>query len=71
MLVYPNPESPGHYVVIDCGLTWSRADWQGSNALQYSHLPDYAVIRYDPDHYSDDHRKNAELAGFFDERWKP
>lgn len=71
MLVYPNPESPNHYVVIDCGLTWSRADWQGSNALQYSHLPDYAVIRIDPEHYNDDHRKNAELAGFFDERWKP
>lgn len=71
MLVYPNPESPSHYVVIDCGLTWSRTDWNGSNALQYSHLPDYAIIRYDADHYNDDHRKNAELAGFFDERWKP
>jgi len=70
MLIYPNPENPERYVVINCGFTFSRADWQGSNAQQYPHLPDYAVIRYDPEHFSDDRTKDVEAAGFFDERWR-
>jgi poly(3-hydroxybutyrate) depolymerase len=70
MLVFPNPESPDHYVVINSGFTFSRADWRGSNALQYPHLPDYAAVRYDPDHFTDNRREDTEFAGFFDERWK-
>jgi hypothetical protein len=70
MLIYPNPENPDRYVVINCGFTFSRADWQGSNAQQYPHLPDYAVIRYDPDHFADDRTKDVVLAGFFDEKWR-
>jgi hypothetical protein len=69
MLVFPNPENPERYVVIGCGFTFSRADWQGSNAFQYAHLPDYAVIQFDAAKYSDDHRANAALAGFFTETW--
>jgi acetyl esterase/lipase len=70
VFVFPNPEDPEHYVVVNCGFTFSRVDWQGSNALQYPHLPDWAVLKFDPEHYSDDHRANALAAGFFDERWK-
>lgn len=70
MLVFPNPESPGHYVVINSGFTFGRADWQGSNALQYPHLPDWAAVRYDPEHFADDRRKDTVAAGFFDEQWK-
>jgi len=70
MLVFPNPENPARYVVIGCGFTFSRADWQGSNAFQYAHLPDYAVIRFNADRYSDDHRANAQVAGFFSEDWR-
>jgi hypothetical protein len=70
MLVYPNPENPERYVVIGSGFTFSRADWQGSNARQYPHLPDYAVIRYDPERFSDNRREDTVLAGFFDERWR-
>ncbi|MGV3720973.1 MAG: prolyl oligopeptidase family serine peptidase [Actinomycetota bacterium] len=70
MLVFPNPENPDRYVVIGCGFTFSRADWQGSNAFQYAHLPDYAVVRFDANRYSDDHRANAAVAGFFDEHWR-
>lgn len=70
MLVFPNPENPERYVVIDCGFSFGRADWRGSNALQYPHLPDYAVVKFDADNFSDDFRANAEVAGFFDERWR-
>ncbi|MBM3457632.1 MAG: hypothetical protein FJX77_03745, partial [Armatimonadetes bacterium] len=69
VLVFPNPENSRRYVVLNVGFTFSRADWNGSNARQYPHLPDYAVLKIDPEHYSDDHRAHAILAGFFDESW--
>ncbi|HLK56552.1 MAG TPA: hypothetical protein VKU00_08310 [Chthonomonadaceae bacterium] len=70
LLIFPNPESPAHYIVLNCGFTFSRADRDGSNAQQYPHLPDYAVIRFQRDHYTDDRTKDVELAGFFDENWR-
>lgn len=70
VLIYPNPEDPGHYVVLNVGFTFSREDWEGSNARQYPHLPDYAILRYAPDRYHDDHRSATVIAGFFDERWR-
>ncbi len=71
VLVFPNPENPDRYVVLNVGFTFSRADWNGSNARQYAHLPDYAVLKVNGERYSDDHRAHAALAGFFDERWRP
>lgn len=71
MLVFPNPESPERYVVINSGFTFSRADWDGSNSLQYPHLPDWAVIKYDPEKFADNRRVDTQQAGFFDERWQP
>lgn len=70
VLVFPNPEDPEHYVVLNTGFTFSRADWQGSNARQYPHLPDYAVLRIDPDRFTDERPKDTVLAGFFNERWQ-
>ncbi|HLJ53897.1 MAG TPA: alpha/beta hydrolase-fold protein [Chthonomonadaceae bacterium] len=70
LLVFPNPENPARYVVIDTGMTFSRADQEGSNAQQYPHLPDYAVIKIDPATFTDDRTRDAELAGFFDESWR-
>ena len=70
LLIFPNPENQNRYVVIDTGMSFSRADQEGSNAQQYPHLPDYAVIRIDPDHFTDDRKKDTELAGFFDESWR-
>jgi pimeloyl-ACP methyl ester carboxylesterase len=70
MLIFPNPENPERYIVINTGFTFSRADWYGSNARQYPHLPDYAVIRFDPHAFSDDRSKDTVLSGFFDEHWR-
>lgn len=70
VLIFPNPENPERYVVLNTGMTFSRADWTGSNALQYPHLPDYAVIRYNPDAFSDNRAQDTLFAGFFDEQWR-
>ena len=70
LLIFPNPENPKHYIVLNTGFTFSRADWNGSNALQYPHLPDYAVIRIDPAAFNDDRTKDVDLAGFCDESWR-
>jgi hypothetical protein len=70
MLIFPNPENPERYIVINTGFTFSRQDWNGSNARQYPHLPDYAVIRFDPHAFSDDRSKDTVLSGFFDEHWR-
>jgi pimeloyl-ACP methyl ester carboxylesterase len=70
MFIFPNPENLSKYVVINSGFTFSQADIQGSNARQHPHLPDWAVIRYDADHFADERDKDTVASGFFDERWK-
>lgn len=70
MFVFPNPKNASRYVVINCGFTFSREDWHGSNARQYPHLPDWAVIRYDAEHFTDDRSTDVVAAGFFNEQWK-
>ncbi|MCW3095467.1 MAG: hypothetical protein JWL77_1085 [Chthonomonadaceae bacterium] len=69
-LIFPNPENPQRYVVLNIGFTFSRADMDGSNSQQYPHLPDFAVLKIAPDAYTDDRAKNTKLAGFFDENWQ-
>jgi hypothetical protein len=70
-LIFPNPENPQRYVVLNIGFTFSHADREGSNSQQYPHLPDYAVLRIGPDMpYTDDRSKNTGMAGFFDETWQ-
>ena len=69
-LIFPNPENPQRYVVLNVGFTFSGADRDGSNSQQYPHLPDYAVLRIAPDAYTDDRSKNTEMAGFFNENWQ-
>ena len=39
LLVFPNPENPERYVVIDTGMTFSRADQEGSNAQEIPTSP--------------------------------
>ena len=45
VLAYPNPLSPSHYVVLNSGHTFHAEDFQGTNALLYPRLGDYAVMR--------------------------
>ncbi|MEP6756960.1 MAG: hypothetical protein ABJA67_15755, partial [Chthonomonadales bacterium] len=70
MFIFPNPLNSEKYVVINTGMTFSTKDMMGSNALQYPHLPDYAIIKFDANHFTDDRKTDVQLAGFFDEEWK-
>ncbi len=68
VLCYPNPLSPGHYVVINSGLTFREAH-DKTNSLQNPKLPDWAVLDITQP-------PSAEAAGkvvaadFFDEHWQ-
>jgi hypothetical protein len=68
VFIYPNPESPNHYVVINSGITW-REEAYLNNDEQRARLPDWAIIDITtpPDAY-----KPGKIvdAGFFDEEWK-
>ncbi|MCS7023861.1 MAG: prolyl oligopeptidase family serine peptidase [Bryobacteraceae bacterium] len=59
--IYPNPLNPKKYVVINSGHTFGAKDFQGTNALLYPRLGDWAVLE-----------STGELraAGFFDESWR-
>lgn len=61
-MIFPNPLNPKRYVVLNSGFTFATAG-AGSNAQQTPKLPDYAVLNCDDD--------SVEVAGFFDEEWKP
>jgi hypothetical protein len=62
VMVYPNPLSPGRYVVLNSGYTFHEAEFRGTNALLYPRLGDYAVIR----------KSDGKVvrAGLFDEHWQ-
>ena len=68
VLIYPNPLNPKRYVVINTGTTMSAADLEGTNALQYSRLGDYAIVKLSKQ--PDGAIGSVETAGFFDESWR-
>lgn len=67
-MVYPNPENPERYVVLNSGFTFREYDYL-NNARQTPKLPDWAVIdlRTPPSTRSPG---KIVAAGFFDESWQ-
>ena len=66
--VYPNPENPSHYVVINSGFTF-REGANSSNARQLPKLPDWAVV--DIGIPADENWPGRVVeAGFFNEGWR-
>ena len=63
-LIYPNPLSPNHYVVINSGLTAAWADWAGD--FPTPRWGDFGIFKVQQG--SDD--PEAAYAGVFDEFWK-
>lgn len=63
-LIYPNPISPSHYVVINSGLTAAWADWAGD--FPTPRYGDFAVFSVTAS--SDD--PAPVYAGLFDESWR-
>ena len=66
-LIYPSPLNAMHYLVLNSGHTFHAADFQGTNALLYPRLGDYAVLRLTgPDPLA----VEVATAGLFDEYWQ-
>ncbi len=68
IFIYPNPDAPGRYIVINTGFTF-RQGATTSNSLQTPKLPDWALIDLNtpPDIKWPG---KVEAAGFFDEHWQ-
>lgn len=69
VLIYPSPLSTLHYVVLNSGHTFHAADFQGTNALLYPRLGDYAILKLKKDK-KDPLAVEVQKAGLFDEFWK-
>jgi dienelactone hydrolase len=69
VLIYPNPLNPGRYVVINSGHTFHAANFQGTNALLYPRLGDYAVLKLQPT-AADPLGVQVVTSGLFDDFWK-
>jgi predicted esterase len=67
-MIYPNPESPQRYVVLNSGPTF-REGHDRTNSLQNPKLPDWAVLDLSqpPDALSPG---RIAAADFFDESWR-
>lgn len=69
VLIYPNPLNPSRYVLLNSGHTFHEKDFEGTNALLYPRLGDWAVLSLgmgeevplDP---------AVAAAGLFDEYWQ-
>jgi hypothetical protein len=66
-MIFPNPLNPKRYVVINSGHTFKAADFQGTNALLYPRLGDYAVLKLAP---ADSLATEVATAGLFDDFWR-
>jgi pimeloyl-ACP methyl ester carboxylesterase len=72
-LIYPSPLSTLHYVVLNSGHTFHADDFQGTNALLYPRLGDYAILRLasaGKDDKKDPLAVEVQKAGLFDDYWK-
>jgi hypothetical protein len=52
---------------MTCNTRREKSSWLAAGVL---HLPDWAVIRYDADRFTDDRSGDTIAAGFFNERWE-
>jgi predicted esterase len=69
VLIYPNPLNPGKYVVLNSGHTFHADAFQGTNALLYRRLGDFALLRLTPTP-KDPLATATVTAGLFDEFWQ-
>ena len=69
VLIYPSPLSLPHYVVLNSGHTFHAEDFQGTNALLYPRLGDYAVLKRTGDKENPLGVK-VITAGLFDDFWR-
>ena len=66
-LIAASPLDPLRYVVLNSGHTFGADAFEGTNALLYPRLGDYAVLRIGPD----DRPVDVRESGVLGEDWKP
>jgi predicted esterase len=69
-LIYPSPLNPARYVVLNSGHTFHARDFEGTNALLYPRLGDYALLKPAPTE-KDPAAAEVVTAGLFDDYWRP
>lgn len=67
ILIYPNPLSPEHYIVLNSGFTYREYAYL-NNARQIPMLPDWAITNI-TDGSTSQTPGTILAAGFFDESW--
>lgn len=67
-LIYPSPYSTSTYVVLNTGHTFHATDFEGTNALLFPRLGDYAILKATPTEKEPWHAE-VITAGLFDENW--
>lgn len=60
--IAPNPANRSRYLVLNSGHTFGAEAFEGSNAMLYPRLADYAALRAADE--------GVIVSGFFDERWR-
>lgn len=68
VMIQPNPLNASRYVVLNSGHTFHAADFQGTNALLYPRLGDWAVLNVTS--AKGNLVVDVRAAGLFDEYWK-
>ncbi len=68
VMIYPNPENPKRYIVLNSGFTFREYDYL-NNARQVPKLPDWAIINLTSPITSQS-PGTVVKAGFFDEGWR-
>lgn len=61
-MIYPNPDNPKRYLVINSGHTFHEAEFKGTNVLLYPRVGDWAV--------TDIGTGKVVAEGVFDRNWK-
>jgi predicted esterase len=70
VLIYPSPLNPERYVVLNSGHTFHAKDFEGTNALLYPRLGDYALLKPAATE-KDPAAAEVVTAGLFDDFWRP
>jgi dienelactone hydrolase len=69
VMIYPSPLQPDRYIVLNSGHTFRKADYEGTNALLYPRLGDFAMLRLAGGERNP-LQVDVATAGLFDEFWK-
>jgi predicted esterase len=69
VLIYPSPLNTARYVVLNSGHTFHAAAFNGTNALLYPRLGDYALLKPAPTK-EDPAEAQVVTAGLFDDFWR-